>query len=157
MKVNALIGGEVEVECLGCSIAKREVELVGGELFRTNNFNVSQDYEIPIPGFMIVGSNEHKTKITDFDDEGKKELGMVIGRVREAMYDALGVDKITLIQEEGSKHFHVWLFPWYGWMGKEQKIARMREIMEKAREERSDEKGLQEVEIAALRIKEKLN
>ena len=25
-------------------------------------------------------------------------------------------DEVTVVQEEKSRHFHIWLFPWFDWM-----------------------------------------
>jgi len=34
----------------------------------------------------------------------------------EPLKPPANIQSITLVQEEHSTHFHLWLFPWYNWM-----------------------------------------
>ena len=68
------------------------------------------------------------------------------------------IQRFTIIQEERSKHFHVWLFPWLEWMHhfadeREPELSKIRKIMQHARNKHcSDEmmKGIDSV-LDALR------
>jgi len=138
---------EVVVDCLGCAVQKGEVEIIGGIIAETDHFLVAQDFEIPIPSFLILFSKRHLISLADFSEAEKKDFTEFLVKVREAMRDSLGIDKVTLVQEEKSTHhFHVWLFPWYKWMeevGKD--LSSVRKIMEYARENLKTEANLKKV------------
>ena len=57
----------------------------------------------------------------------------------------------TLIQEERSGHFHLWILPWYAWMDGDfdQSLTCVRAIMQRARETRTTKEYLNEI-IAAV-------
>ena len=50
-------------KCIGCQIQDGTFKVNGGFIHKTQNFNVVQDYLIPIPGFMIIQSRRHVTSI----------------------------------------------------------------------------------------------
>ena len=56
MKIVSADGVEKNIKCIGCALQKGEIECVGETVAETKNFDVQQDYEIPIPGFMILAS-----------------------------------------------------------------------------------------------------
>ena len=127
----------VEVNCIGCAIAKKEIEVIGGIIAETENFNVSNDLECPIPGFLILASNHHIRSVAEFTPDQVQEFSMFLYKLRKAMTEVLDIDKITIVQEERSadSHFHLWLFPWHDWMyeiGKD--ISDIRKIMELSKE-----------------------
>jgi len=123
---------KVEVECIACAIAKKEVEVIGGTIAETRHFNVSNDFEYPIPGFLIIGSNRHVRSVADFDAEESVEFVTFLANIRKAMR-TIGIEKVTMVQEERTEdsHFHLWLFPWYEWMEEIGKgVSSIRKIME---------------------------
>ena len=65
------------------------------------------------------------------------------------------VDEITLIQEERSKHLHIWIFPNYKWMTEKfgKGISYLREISEYAKRNCSEE-NVQKVLDVIKKIKE---
>ncbi len=69
------------------------------------------------------------------------------------------MSKITFVQEEKSTHhFHVWLFPWYEWMGKVGSgLDSVKRIMEYAREKMKNKENLKKIEEDTIKIKAYLN
>ena len=126
-----------EVECIGCSIAKKEVDIIGGIIAETENFILANDFEYPIPGFLIIGSKKHIQNITEFTQAEYGEVMDLLFKARKGMLDILKIEQATIIQEEGTQgsHFHIWLFPWYDWM-KEigTGVSSVRQIMKYAKE-----------------------
>jgi len=138
---------KVEIDCIGCAIQKGEIEIIGGIIAETDHFVVTQDFEIPIPGFLILASKRHFIGFADFSEEEKKNFAKFLVRIRMAMRDSLGIDKITVIQEEKTTHhFHVWLFPWHKWMEKiGTDLSSIRKIMEYARNNLKTKENLKKV------------
>jgi hypothetical protein len=58
------------------------------------------------------------------------------------------IRSVTVIQEERSPRFHMWLFPWYDWMIQEHggpSLDRIRPIMKHAKEHRGTPQQVQSV------------
>ena len=75
--------------CPGCAYAKHEFELPCGMAYENENFVLSQDWELPIPGFFIVSPKRCIDKFEELSTEEKENI-----------------------------HFHVWIMPRYQWMNK---------------------------------------
>lgn len=61
---------EIEfVGCPGCAYSKHEFSLPCGMAYENENINMSQDWELPIPGFMVISPKKHVEKITELSDE----------------------------------------------------------------------------------------
>ena len=71
---------------------------------------------MPLKGFMIIQSKKHTNSLLGFEKEEIEELNELIYKTRKAMNDLNISDEVTIVQEERSKHFHIWLFPNYEWM-----------------------------------------
>lgn len=148
-------GNPIEVSCLGCARENGEMERVGTVL-TTEYFDAHQDFEIPIPGFIIISSRRHLQSVDEFTDEEKSDFINTLIMVRSGMRKALGIDVVYLIQEEDtSHHFHTWVFPRHDWMSEKfgKKTPSLRPIMEYARENLKTTENLQKVEEAVTKLK----
>lgn len=151
------IGGKiVELECLSCAIAQNNVELRGGSIIRSKYFDVHQDFEIPIPGFMIVTSLRHVKAVDEFTDDESSEFVKVLRASRKLQRDVLGIKTVYLHQEEDtSHHFHLWMFPRYEWMESKfgLKAESMRPIMEYARKALKNSEDLSQLDDSVKKLK----
>lgn len=102
-----------EKECTGCKIANEESNFI---IYKTENFVLLQDPEVPLKGFFIVQAKKHVNSIIDFNEEQQIELIKLINKARLALKELKICQEVTIVQEERSKHFHIWLFPNYDWM-----------------------------------------
>lgn len=153
-------GNKKELGCLGCAIQNGEVESPGGSIASTKYFDAHQDYEIPIPGFVILASKRHLQSVDEFTYEEQTDFIDFLRRVRKGMREALGIQVVYLIQEEDtSHHFHVWIFPRYDWMLEKfgKKIQSVRPIMEYARESLKTPDNLKKVDEAMEKMKDFFN
>lgn len=148
-------GNLMQVSCLGCARENGEMERVG-TILTTKHFDAHQDFEIPIPGFIIISSRRHLQSVDDFTDEEKLDFIDTLVSVRAGMRKALDIDIVYLIQEEDtSHHFHIWVFPRYDWMSEKfgKKTSSLRPIMEHARENLKTTENLLRVEEAVSKLK----
>jgi diadenosine tetraphosphate (Ap4A) HIT family hydrolase len=158
-----LIGktGDTKVKCIGCALEKGDLGSDCEKIFETKNFVVSQDYETPIPGFMIVSSKKHIKGIEELNENERKEFIDLLFNVRRAI-SSLGIKNVYIIQKEDSieyvSHFHAWLFPRYPWMMEKfgRKISGVSKIIEYARKNMTSEKHLLELKDASEKIKANL-
>jgi diadenosine tetraphosphate (Ap4A) HIT family hydrolase len=148
-------GNPTQISCLGCARENGEMERIGTVL-TTKRFDAHQDFEIPIPGFIIISSRRHLQSVDEFTDEEKLDFIDILIAVRAGMRKALNIDVVYLVQEEDtSHHFHVWVFPRYDWMSERfgKKTPSLRPIMEYVRENMKTKENLKEVEEAVAKLK----
>lgn len=67
-------------------------------------------------------------------------------------------EEVTIVQEERSKHFHIWLFPYYGWMKEKfgKGVKYLRDINDYAIENATDEQK-EEVKQTIEKLKKYFN
>ena len=115
-KIKDIGGKEYEINCIACAIAEGKIQLPMENLAETENFIAEQDTECPIEGFVIISSRKHIYSVDEMADSEIEELAKLMKKVRSAMRKVLGIEKVTIVQEENTSnsHFHIWLFPWHG-------------------------------------------
>ena len=60
--------------------------------------------------FMLFNS------FSELNKEARNEIENVIAYAEKALKELDIVQEVTLVQEERSKHIHIWIFPNYSWM-----------------------------------------
>lgn len=141
-KATDFLGNEWTYDCMGCSIARGEIKIPGGIIYEGNYTILASDPEIPIPGFLIVNIKRHINSFSELSKEERNEVGNVITYAEKALKELNIVNEVTLVQEERSKHLHIWIFPNYNWMTEKfgKGITYLREISEYAQRTVNDEK-----------------
>lgn len=148
------MGKEWHYDCLGCAIRDGKVIPPGGILYETNSFTIQLDAEIPIKGFLIINTKQHIRSLVELKQEERAELIELIDIAMRAVKTLTNGKEITLVQEERSKHFHVWIFPHDKWMDEKfgKGISNLREICAYAQKNASLEER-KEVEAFGEKIK----
>lgn len=107
---------EKDKKCIACSIVNGELIPMGGIIYETENFILAQDAEVPISGFLVIQTRKHLNSVINLSKKEREELMELVYETR-AVLEKLNICKeIRIVQEERSKHFHVWLFPYHEWM-----------------------------------------
>lgn len=107
---------EINNKCTGCSVVDGDLIPVGGIIYQSENFSLAQDAEVMLKGFMIIQSKKHVNSILGFSEEECIELTKLLYHTRKALKELGICEEVSIVQEERSKHFHIWLFPYYDWM-----------------------------------------
>ena len=145
-----ILGNEIGCDCIGCAIAKGDLQLPGGIIYDGKSIILGADPEIPIPGFLVITSKRHINSFSELSREERIEIGDVIVNAEKAIKE-LGISsEITLVQEERSKHFHIWIFPTYDWMVEKfgRGISHLRDISNYAIENAKDAEKAEVIETA---------
>lgn len=156
-KISDISGRVKSIACIGCAIQTGEIESPGGRIAISKFFEAHQDYEIPIPGFIILASKKHLQSVDELKPAEQEDFIKFLCKLRKGLRKALNVSVIYLIQEEDtSHHFHVWMFPRYPWMEKKfgRKIQSVRPIMEYARKNLKTHNNLRKVDAATQKLKQ---
>ena len=113
--VNSFDGKIIDVgECIGCTKANsvNNINVNPGEIIKTKNFDISQDFELPINGFIVIGSKRHIISINEMTAEEKQELIVLIDVVIASLKKLNVCSQYDVVWEEKeNSHFHVWLTP----------------------------------------------
>lgn len=157
MKLTTYDGQECEFDCIGCDVYDGRIPMSHSILYEDDYWRIVQDTENPIIGFFVIGSKRHFRTLNEMNEGESKRLLPLILETRRVMAEILGIQKTTLIQEDGSDtmHFHPWLFPWHQWMddieGRE--TEKIRAIMKLSRDTMRTEKNIKDINEALEKAK----
>lgn len=135
------LGNEWNYDCMGCAISNGDIKIPGGIIYEGKHTILGTDPEIPIPGFLIVNIKRHVNSFSELNREERNEIGDVIAYAEKALKELRIVEEVTLVQEERSKHLHIWIFPNHSWMTEKfgKGITYLREISEYAQKNVNEE------------------
>ncbi len=103
--------------CPGCAYAKHEFELPCGMAYENENFTLSQDWELPIEGFLIVSPKRHIEKLSDLTDYERNEMFDIVNKTIKILRENNVCDRFEIIfEEKENRHLHVWIMPRHKWM-----------------------------------------
>ena len=160
MDVINIYNKKVVTDCLSCDLISGKILIPGGSIFESNYFDAQQDFEVPIPGFVIIVSKRHIKSIDDFTPEESSDFIDFILKIRKSLREALNIENVYLVQEEDTEHhFHVWLFPvsaeFISKYGKG--IENVKAYMKYVRTELNTKENLSLVEESVIKLREYLN
>jgi len=132
--------------CMGCEIINANLKPFGGVLYKNDNFFITQDFELPIDGFIIISSIRHVEKFTDLNDNERINLMSLINKTLKILRENNVCEEFNIILEEKQGyHFHVWLMPRHKWM-----IEKFGKVLKKI-------KPIQDYALKNLRTEENIN
>ena len=79
--------------CPACAYSNHEFNLPCGIAYESNNFILSQDWELPIEGFFVISPKRHIEKLSELTVSEKSELFEIIDKSADTIN--LVTDKIT--------------------------------------------------------------
>lgn len=105
------------IGCPGCAYANHEFKLPCGVAYENERFILSQDWELPIQGFMILSPKKCIDKLCDLTVDERNEMFEIVDKNIKILREANVCDRFDIIFEEKvNRHFHVWILPRYDWM-----------------------------------------
>lgn len=102
--------------CYGCDIVSGKIRIPGGIIHDGRSAILAADPQIPIPGFLIITGKRHIRSFSELTKEERSEIGDILSCAEKALKELHIADEITLVQEERSLHFHIWIFPVHPWI-----------------------------------------
>lgn len=105
--------------CPGCAYAKHEFDLPCGIAYENEKFTLSQDWELPILGFLIVSPKKHIEKLEELTKEERDEMFDIVDKTIKILRENNICDRFDIIfEEKENRHLHVWILPRHAWMNK---------------------------------------
>ncbi len=103
--------------CPGCLYANHIFSLTCGMIYENESFTVSQDWELPIPGFIIVSPKRCVEKLNDITKKERDEMFDLVDFVIVTLRKYKICDRFEIIfEEKENRNLHVWIMPRYNWM-----------------------------------------
>ena len=110
------LGNKWNYTCMSCAITNKEIIVPGGNIFEGKYTILGADPEIPIKGFLVLNVKRHVNSFSELSKEERYEVIDVIAYAEKALKELNIAKEVTIVQEERSKHLHIWIFPNYDWM-----------------------------------------
>ena len=108
--------GNTGAECIGCDIVSGKETIPGGIIHDGRSVILAADPQIPIPGFLVITAKRHIQSFAELTKEERSETSDILSCAEKALKELHIADEITLVQEERSQHFHIWIFPMHPWI-----------------------------------------
>jgi len=116
MTFSDITGHPWHTECMGCDMGRGTLNPPGGIILANGSCYLHQDPEVPLEGFLVIGTRRHVQSLDQLSVGEHADLSSLLRHARRLMALVPDLHSVTLVQEERSTHFHLWLFPWYQWM-----------------------------------------
>lgn len=102
--------------CKSCAIGNHTItNLPGGYLYEDEFVNVTIDPEIPIKGFIVIGTIRHVSTTTLMTKQERMHIEEITNKVKLAL-EFLGQKNILLFEDGFVEHYRRWIIPSDEWM-----------------------------------------
>jgi len=159
VKIISVENIEKNITCIGCSLINKAIKSPCETIFESKNFLVNQDYEVPIPGFVVLSTKRHIKGILDFNNNEEKEFYKLVKNIRLALSKALDIKYVMLFSNESKiiskrnpSHFHFCFLPKDGFESKT-----LNETLVYAKENMKTENNIKRVKESAIKLKKFLS
>ena len=103
--------------CPGCAYAKHEFKLPCGMAYEDELFTLSQDWELPIEGFMVLSPKRCIEYFSELTDEERIKSFELVNKTINILKENNVCDRFNVIfEEKEGRHFHIWIMPRHKWM-----------------------------------------
>mgnify|MGYP003485490800 CR=1 FL=1 len=103
--------------CPGCAYFNREFKLSCGMAYENENFTISQDWELPISGLMVLSPKKHIHEFLELTDSERNELFYLVNKTIDCLKNNnIAETFLVLFEERKNIHFHVCIIPRHKWM-----------------------------------------
>ncbi len=145
MKFTTIFGELIDTPCVGCIVADKS-KFKEGRIFQTKLWDISQDFEIPYPGMIVISPLRHVSNYMDLSNEELQELYQLTVFCKKAITDIFNCQKIAyMFYEKPNGHVHFVIIPLHGLVEINDKYAVLSELFAKAPFLLKNEQNMQHV------------
>ena len=104
--------------CPGCDWVNHEFSLPCGRIYEDDTIVVSQDWELPIAGFIVIATRRCVDSVEQLSAKERNHLFSYVSKCLKILRQDIGVceEYNVIFEEKKGRHFHVWLMPRLEWM-----------------------------------------
>lgn len=107
-------------ECPACDFNNHLFSLDCGMAYEDEMFTLAQDWELPIPGFLVASPKRHVEKFSELSSEERAKIFEVVDKCINILRENKVCENFNVIfEEKDGIHFHIWIMPRHDWMIRE--------------------------------------
>ena len=109
---------EIKVNgCYGCAYANHEFSIPCGMVYENEFLTISQDWELPINGWIVLCPKHHVEKLSELTDDERNVLFKYVSLTTKHL-KTLGISEFFSVEMEEREniHFHISVIPKHKWM-----------------------------------------
>lgn len=145
MKLETIFNEKIEIDCVGCVVSNNNL-FKQGRIFQTELFDISQDFELAVPGMMVISPLRHIPNIEALSDDELAELSLLQVYCKRALLDLWECENVVYqLYEKPECHIHLVIIPLWKSLKIENKYAVLSELMSRKNELKSDEQNMRKV------------
>lgn len=145
MKFKTIFGEVIDTPCVGC-VVNDNSKFNEGRIFQTKLWDISQDFEIPYPGMIVISPMRHVSNYIDLSEEELHELQQLIILCKKAIVNIFNCPKVAyMFYDKPNGHIHFVIIPLHGLVEINDKYAVLSELFAKAPDLLKDKQNMQRV------------
>lgn len=145
MKFTTVFSEEIEVPCAGCVVMDSS-KFREGRIYQSKLWDLSQDFETPYPGMVVISPMRHVSNYMDLTEEELKELHEITIHCKKAILKIFNCEKMAyMFYEKPNGHVHFVIIPLHGLVEIKDKYSVLGELIVKTPELLKDKDNLQRV------------
>ncbi len=145
MKFTTIFNEEIEIDCVGCVVSDAKL-FKQGRIFQTELFDISQDFELAVPGMMVISPLRHIPNIEALTDDELAELSLLQVYCKRALLDLWECENVVYqLYEKPDCHIHLVIIPLWKSLKLQNKYAALAELMARKDELKSDMQNMEQV------------
>lgn len=130
---------------MGC-VAADNSKFKQGRIFQTELFDISQDFELAVPGMMVISPMRHINMIESLTEDEVAELGLLTIECKRALVDLWEQEKVFYcLYEDGCQHIHLVIIPLWKDLKIKNRYAAVAELSAHKDELKSDVENMRQV------------
>lgn len=154
MKEITIFGDEIEGKCIACEIVNNPKQFKDGRIFRSEFFDIHQDFGLAVPGMMVINVNRHVANIDTLTDDELAEISLLQVYCKKALLDLWECEEVTyMLFEKPSSHLHYIIIPIWKHLKINNKHSVLSEIIAQKNELKNNPENLQKVKDAVLELR----
>lgn len=154
MKEITIFGDEIEGKCIACEIVSNPNQFKDGRIFKSEFFDIHQDFGLAVPGMMVITSNRHVTNIDTLTDDELAEISLLQVYCKKALLDLWECEEVTyMLLEKPTSHLHYIVIPIWKSLKISNKYNVLSEIIAQKNKLKNNHENLQKVKDAVVELR----
>lgn len=145
MKFTTVFDEQIETPCAGCVVMDSS-KFKEGRIYQSKLWDLSQDFETPYPGMVVISPMRHVSTYMDLTEEELKELHEITIHCKKAILQIFSCYKMAyMFYEKPNGHVHFVIIPLHGLVEVEDKYSVLGELIAKTPKLRNDKENMKKV------------
>lgn len=145
MKFTTVFGEEIDTKCAGCVVMDNS-KFKDGRIYQSKLWDLSQDFETPYPGMVVISPMRHVSNYMDLTKEELDELHDLTVKCKKAFIKIFDCHKMAyMFYEKPDGHVHFVIIPLHGLVEITDKYSVLGDLIKRTPELKKDSKNMERV------------